>query len=82
MPEIREVATRADAEHEAPAIGDFLNLLEADIRTGRHVVSLPDELARAMLANAGRAVNLDEEIAGDVAIWPSDMAGYCCFTRA
>jgi hypothetical protein len=31
-------------------------------------VSLPDELARAMLANAGRAVNLEKEIAGDVAI--------------
>lgn len=62
------VVTRADAEHEDPAIGAFLSLLESDIRAGRHVASLPEELAQAMLANAGRAVNLDEEIAGDVAI--------------
>lgn len=62
------VVTRADAEHEDPAIGAFLSLLESDVRAGRHVASLPEELAQAMLANAGRAVNLEKEIAGDVAI--------------
>ena len=62
------VVTRADADHEDPAIGAFLGLLEADIRAGRHVQSLPDDLARAMLANARHAVNLDEDIEGEVAL--------------
>jgi antitoxin PrlF len=62
------VVTRAEAEHEDPAIGAFLGLLEADIRAGRHLQSLPEDLARAMLANAGHAVNLDEEIDGEVAL--------------
>jgi len=62
------VVTKADAEHEDPAIGAFLGLLEADIRAGRHVQSLPEDLARAMLASAGHAVNLDEDIEGEVAL--------------
>jgi len=62
------VVTRAEAEHADPAIGAFLGLLEADIRAGRHLQSLPEDLARAMLANAGHAVNLDEEIDGEVAL--------------
>ena len=62
------IVSRADAEHEDPAIGAFLELLEADIRAGLHVQALPEDLARAMLANAGRAVNLDEDIEGDVAL--------------
>jgi antitoxin PrlF len=62
------VVTRADADHEDPAIGAFLCLLEADIRAGRHVQSLPDDLARVMLASAGHAVNLDEDIDGEVAL--------------
>lgn len=62
------VVTRADAEHEDPVIGAFLVLLEADIRAGRHVQALPDDLARAMLANAGHAMDLDEDIEGEVAL--------------
>lgn len=62
------VVTRADAEHEDPAIGAFLGLLEADIRTGRRIQSLPDDLARAMLENARPAVKLDEDIEGEVAL--------------
>jgi antitoxin PrlF len=62
------VVTRAEPEHQDPAIGAFLGLLEADIRAGRHVQSLPEDLARALLANAGHGVNLDEEIDGDVAL--------------
>lgn len=62
------IVTRADAEHGDPAIEAFLGLLEADIRAGRHVQSLPDDLARAMLANAGQGVNLDEDIDGEVAL--------------
>jgi antitoxin PrlF len=60
------IVTSADARHEDPAIGVFLSLLEADIRAGRHVQTLPDDLAQAMLVQAGRAVNLDEDIEGEV----------------
>lgn len=62
------LVTRADAEHEDSVIRAFLGLLEADIRNGRHVQSLPEDLARAMLANAGRAVDLDEDIEGQVVL--------------
>jgi len=61
------IVTRAD-EHEDSAIGAFLDLLEADIRAGRHLQPLPEDLARAMLANIGHAVNLDEDIEGEVAL--------------
>lgn len=49
------VVTRAEVEHEDPAIGAFLGLLEADIRDGRSIRALPEDLAQAMLANTGRA---------------------------
>jgi antitoxin PrlF len=62
------VVTRAEAEHEDPAIGAFLGLLEADICAGRSVRALPEELARAMLENVGKAEDLDEEIEGEVAL--------------
>ena len=60
------VVSRADAEHEDPAIGAFLDLLAADIRTGRHVQALPDDLARDMLEHAQREAEPDEDIDGDV----------------
>ena len=62
------VVTRADADHEDPAIGALLSLLEADIRAGRNVQALPQDLAQAMLATAGHAVDLREDIDGDVAL--------------
>lgn len=62
------VVTRAEADHEDPAIGAFLGLLEADIRAGRNVQALPQDLAQAMLTNAGHAVNLSEDIDGEVAL--------------
>lgn len=62
------IVSRADTEHEDPAIGAFLGLLEADIRAGRHVQSLPNDLALSMLANADHAVSLDEDIDGEVAL--------------
>ncbi len=62
------IVTRADAEHEDPVIGAFLALLETDIRAGRHVQSLPEDLVQAMLANASHAENLDEDIEGEVAL--------------
>lgn len=61
------IVTRADnAEHEDPAIGAFLVLLENDIKSGKHLNSLPDDLAQAMLANLHHVAVLDEEIAGEV----------------
>ena len=63
------VVTRAEeAGHEDPAIEAFLGVLERDIRAGKHIQSLPEELAQAMLANAGHAVNLEEIIDGEVAL--------------
>jgi antitoxin PrlF len=62
------VVTRADAEHEDPVIGAFLALLEADVRAGRHVQSLPEDLAQAMLVNANQAGNLDEDIEAEVVL--------------
>lgn len=70
--ELREdgqiVVTRAEAEHEDPAIGAFLDLLARDIQAGRHVRDLPEDLVRTMLEHAGCGVNPDEEIDGDVAL--------------
>jgi antitoxin PrlF len=62
------VVTRADAEHEDPAIAAFLTLLARDIEAGRNIRGLPEDLARTMLEHAGHTVNLDEEIEGEVAI--------------
>ena len=62
------IVSRADTEHEDPAISAFLGLLEADIRSGRNVGALPVELAQAMLANVGHASDLDEDIEGEVAL--------------
>ncbi|MDN5869913.1 MAG: type II toxin-antitoxin system PrlF family antitoxin [Nitrococcus sp.] len=62
------VVTRAEAAHQDPAIGAFLGLLEADILGGKNLQALPEDLAQAMLANVGRAKDLDEPIEGEVAI--------------
>ncbi|PYB83502.1 type II toxin-antitoxin system PrlF family antitoxin [Pseudomonas soli] len=62
------VVSCVDTLHEDPAIGAFLGLLEADIRGGRNLTTLPGDLARTMLANAKHSVNLDEDIDGEVAI--------------
>ncbi|WP_223545347.1 type II toxin-antitoxin system PrlF family antitoxin [Pseudomonas sp. A-B-19] len=62
------VVSRVDTVHEDPAIGAFLVLLEADIRSGRNITALPEDLTQTMLANAGHSVNLDEEIDGEIAL--------------
>lgn len=62
------IVTRADAEHEDPAIGAFLGMLARDIEAGRNIHGLPDDLARAMLERSGHAVSLDDEIDGEVAL--------------
>ena len=63
------VVSRADSEeHEDPAIGAFLSLLESDIKSGRRLGSLPEDLARSMLDNLHHVVVPDEAIAGEVAL--------------
>jgi antitoxin PrlF len=63
-----EVVVSRAVEHEDPAIGAFLNLLASDIERGRRVMGLPEDLARALLANSAAAANPDEDIDGDVAL--------------
>ena len=60
------VVSRAEAEHEDPAIGAFLDLLAGDIRAGRHVRAMPDDLARDMLEHTGRDAATDGDIEGEV----------------
>jgi len=60
------VITRADTEHEDPAIDAFLALMEADIHAGGNLHSLPEDLAQAMFAYVWQAENLNETINGDV----------------
>ena len=61
--------SRVDNErHEDPAIASFLALLEKDIATGKHVSTLSDDLANALLAAVQRPVDPGEDILGDVAL--------------
>ncbi len=60
------VVSRADAEHEDPAIGSFLDLLANDIKAGRHIRAIPDDLAQSMLEHAQHEAAPDEDIDGDV----------------
>ena len=63
------VVTRVENEvHEDPAIAGFLALLEKDIAAGRHISTLPADLAQSMLAAINRPVDLSEDIHGDVAL--------------
>ncbi len=63
------VASRFGNErHEDPAIASFLALLEKDIATGKHVSTLSDDLANALLAAVQRPVDPGEDILGDVAL--------------
>jgi antitoxin PrlF len=60
------LVTFAASPNDDPAIGAFLDVLEADIRRGRHVGVLPDDLARVMLESLGRVADSPDEIEGDV----------------
>jgi antitoxin PrlF len=63
----RIVVTRVGNEpHRDPAIASFLGLLERDIESGRHLTSLPEDLARSMLAALDKPVDLGKDIVGDV----------------
>ena len=63
------VVTRVeDEQHDDPAIGSFLALLENDIKSGKSVTTLPDGLVTSMLATLrqrGATINVIE---GDVAL--------------
>jgi len=60
------IVSRADVEHEDPAIGAFLDLLARDIEAGRNIGDLPEDAAREMLRHAELDIALDEPIEGDV----------------
>ena len=63
------IVTRAEVvDHEDPAIGSFLSLLEADIRSGKNISTLPDNLVEAMLTTLAHPVDLTAEIEGDVGL--------------
>ncbi|WP_395828560.1 type II toxin-antitoxin system PrlF family antitoxin [Elstera sp.] len=62
------IVSRADADHTDPAIGAFLALLETDIGKGRHLQSLPDDLARAVRAAADHTEEPMMDIDGDIAL--------------
>jgi antitoxin PrlF len=61
------IVSRANDEpHNDPSIGCFLALLEEDIRSGRRITSLPEDLSRSMLAALGRNIDTTADIDGDV----------------
>lgn len=63
------IVTRTEeGRHEDPAIAGFLALLEKDIRNGKRVSAMPDDLARAMIETLKHPVDLYEEIDGDVTL--------------
>ena len=63
------VVTRVENEvHEDPAIAGFLALLEKDIASGRHISTLPADLAQSMLSAIKRPADVREDIQGDVAL--------------
>ena len=63
------VVTRVqESSHQDPAIGNFLQLLEVDIRTGKQLMTLSENLSQAMLATLHQAIDLDADIDGDVAL--------------
>ncbi len=63
------VVTRVENQpHEDPAIAGFLALLEKDMASGRHIATLPPDLAQSMLSAIKRPVDLSEDIRGDVAL--------------
>lgn len=62
------VTRAADEPHADPAIAAFLDVLAADIRSGRNVGALPEMLATALATLPEGAVDLDEPIDGDVTL--------------
>jgi antitoxin PrlF len=68
--DLQMVTTRGDEiSHENPAIGSFLELLENDISSGKHLGNLPYDLVQAMFAALAQPVDPAIGIEGDVALW-------------
>ena len=53
-------------EHDEPALGPFLGLLDREIDAGRGLIEIPDDVAQRMLEDAKLDIDLDEPIEGDV----------------
>ena len=60
------IFTRAETEHEDPAILGYLNMLETDIREGRVIGTLSEAIVSELLDLVGTETDLDEVIEGDV----------------
>ena len=58
------VVSRADTNHQDPAVGTFLDLLASDVQAGRHVQAIPEDLARDMLEYAERDARADDRDEG------------------
>jgi antitoxin PrlF len=63
------IVSRAEEhQHDDPAIGSFLNLLENDIRLGKNCTALPDDLVQAMLSTLTKSSDASLDIEGPVAL--------------
>ncbi len=63
------IVSRADTlTHEDPAIAAFLELLEADIRSGQNLCTLSADLVEAMLTTIIQPVDFENDIEGDVVL--------------
>ena len=63
-----EIVITGEDQHADPALASFLNLLEQDIAHGRHVSTLPDDLAKSLVTALEHNQSHDQEISGDVAL--------------
>lgn len=65
----RITVSRVASEHQDPAISAFLDMLAVDIGAGQNIGFLPDDLVQTLQKHARHAaVQLDDEIEGDVAL--------------
>ncbi len=61
-----EIVITEENEHNDPAVASFLSLLEQDIAHGRHVSTLPDDLAKSLVTALEHDQGHNQEISGDV----------------
>ncbi|MFN2343973.1 MAG: type II toxin-antitoxin system PrlF family antitoxin, partial [Desulfonatronovibrio sp.] len=57
-----EIVITGEDEHNDPAVASFLSLLEQDIAHGRHVSTLPDDLANSLVTALEHDQGHDQEI--------------------
>lgn len=61
--------SKLEVPHHDPALGSFLNILEQDIQAGHHMRDMPAGVMAALKRALAQApVELDETLAGDVAL--------------